>query len=227
MLATRRFSALVASLVLAGGLIAVSGCKPNGGAAGGGGSALSKHEAATDMPIGSKDAKVVLVEYASVTCGHCANFHEKVLPTIKEKYITPGKVRYVFREFPTPPVELAMAGHLIARCAGGEKRDAIIATIMRQQQEMVTQAQGPAGVKQFFMTIAASAGMSETQFDACLKNEPMLKTLADVREGGIAAGVTGTPTIFINGEKFEGPGGREMEPADLVKALDAALTKAG
>jgi protein-disulfide isomerase len=223
MLINRRLTSTIAMIALAGGMLAIASCKPNGGAAGGGGSALSKHEAATDIPVGSKDAKVVLVEYASVTCGHCATFHEKVLPTLKEKYITPGKVRYVFREFPTPPVELAMAGHLIARCAGADKREDIIATIMRQQQDMVVQAQGPTGTKQFFMTIAASAGMSEAAFDTCLKNEPMLKTLADIREGGIAAGVTGTPTIFINGEKLED--NPELEV--VTKALDAALAKAG
>lgn len=224
---TRRMSTAIAMIALTGGLLAVASCKPNGGAAGGGGSALSKYEAATDFPMGSKDAKVVMVEYASVTCPHCANFHNNVLPALKEKYITPGKVRYVFREFPTPPIELAMAGHLIARCAGGEKRDAVISTIMRQQMEMVTQAQGPTGAEQYFKTLAASVGMSDGQFSECLKNEAMLKTLADVREGGIAAGVTGTPTIFINGEKFEGPAGREMETPDLVKALDAAVAKAG
>ena len=227
MLLTRRLKNVFAVMALAGGVLALASCNQSGGAAGGGGSALSKHEAASDMPMGSKDAKVVLVEYASVTCGHCANFHANVLPTIKEKFITPGKVRYVFREFPTPPVELAMAGHLIARCAGGEKRDLVISTIMRQQQELVTQAQGPTGAEQYFKTLAASVGMSDGQFDACLKNETLLKTLAEVREGGIGAGVTGTPTIFINGVKFEAPGGREMEPSHLVKALDAALVKAG
>jgi protein-disulfide isomerase len=224
---TRRVTTALAMIALTGGLLAVASCKPNSGAAGGGGSALSKYEVATDFPMGSKDAKVVMVEYASVTCPHCANFHNNVLPTIKEKYITPGKVRYVFREFPTPPVELAMAGHLIARCAGGEKRDLVIGTIMRQQQEMVVQAQGPTGAEQYFKTLAASVGMSDSQFSECLKNEAMLKTLADVREGGIAAGVAGTPTIFINGEKYEGPAGREIETPDMVKALDAALAKAG
>jgi protein-disulfide isomerase len=224
---TRRLTTVIASLVLAGGILGLNACKPGGAGTAGGGSALSKYEAATDFPMGSKDAKVVMVEYASVTCPHCANFHNNVLPALKEKYITPGKVRYVFREFPTPPVELAMAGHLIARCAGGDKRDTIISTIMRQQQEMVTQAQGPTGSRQFFLNVAASAGMSEAQFEACLKDEAKLKILADVREGGIAAGVTGTPTIFINGEKYVGPVGREMETGDLVKALDAALAKAG
>jgi protein-disulfide isomerase len=226
MLINRRVTTIVATLALAGGLLALSACKPGANSAGGGGSALSKHEAATDMPEGSKDAKVVMVEYASVTCGHCANFHNNILPTLKEKYITPGKVRYVFREFPTPPVELAMAGHLIARCAGGEKRELVIATIMRQQQEMATQAQGPTGAEQYFKTLAASVGMSDGQFKACLSNEPMLKVLADVREGGIKAGVEGTPTIFINGEKFTAPTGREIEVGDVTKALDAALAKA-
>jgi protein-disulfide isomerase len=222
---TRRNSTFVASFVLMAGMLGLVACKPGGGATGGGG--ISKYENATDFAMGSKDAKVVMVEYASVTCGHCANFHNNVLPTLKEKYITPGKVRYVYREFPTPPIELAMAGHLIARCAGGEKRDTIISTIMRQQQEMVTQAQGPTGSRQFFLNVAGSAGMSEAQFDTCLKNEDLLKVLAEVREGGIAAGVAGTPTIFINGEKFEKPTGGEMEAGDLDKVLDAALAKAG
>jgi protein-disulfide isomerase len=222
---TRQMTKAVATIALTAGLLAVASCNPASKNAGGG-SAQSQYETATDFPVGSKDAKIVLVEYASVTCPHCANFHNNVLPTLKEKYITPGKVRYVFREFPTPPVELAMAGHLIARCAGADKRDLVIGTIMRQQQDMVTQAQGPTGAEQYFKTLAASVGMSEGQFTACLKNEELLKTLADVREAGIKAGVTGTPTIFINGTKFEGPGGREMEVGDLEKALDAALAKA-
>jgi protein-disulfide isomerase len=223
---TRRLTTALAMIALMGGVSAVASCKPNSGVAGGGGSALSKYEAATDIPMGSKDAKVVMVEYASVTCGHCANLNNKVLPEIKEKYVKTGKVRYVYREFPTAPVELAMAGHLVARCAGGEKRDLVIDTIMRQQQELFTQAQGPTGAEQFFKTLAASVGMSDGQLDACLKNEALLKTLADVREAGLAAGVGGTPSIFINGEKFEGPAGREMETPDLAKALDAAIAKA-
>jgi protein-disulfide isomerase len=227
MLMTRKMTKAVAAFVLAAGLLAAASCNPASNSGAGGGGGLSKYETATDIPLGSKEAKIVMVEYASITCPHCANFHNNVLPTLKEKYITPGKVRYVFREFPTPPVELAMAGHLIARCAGADKRDLVISTIMRQQQDMVTQAQGPTGAEQYFKTLAASVGMSEGQFNACLKNEDLLKTLADVREGGLKAGVTGTPTIFINGTKFEGPGGREMEASDLEKALDAALTKAG
>jgi protein-disulfide isomerase len=219
----RFFGSATKFTVVATALI-LSACSPSAGGKPAG-SPSSALENATDFPMGSKDAKVVMIEYASITCPHCANFHTNVLPTIKEKYITPGNVRYVFREFPTPPVELATAGHLLARCAGGEKRDQIIDALMRGQTDMVTQAQGPSGVRQALLNVAVSAGMNEAQFDACMANQDQLKILVDVQEDGVKAGVTGTPSIFINGEKFEGPGGREMTAEDVSKALDAALTK--
>jgi protein-disulfide isomerase len=221
-----RASKIVTSIALLGAMVTLAACN-NAGPPGGGAGALSKYEVATDISTGSKDAKVVLVEYASVTCSHCANFHNKVLPTIKEKYVTPGKVRIVYREFPTSPVELAMAGHAIARCAGGEKRDLVISTIMRQQMELFTQAQGPTGADQYFKTLAASVGMNEAAYKACLSNEEVLKTLVAVKEGGDKAGVQGTPAFFINGVRFEGPGGREIEAKDMIPALDAAIAKAG
>lgn len=214
-----------AKLAVVATALVLSACSPSSGGKSGGAPA-SALETASDFPMGSKDAKVVMIEYASITCPHCANFHTNVLPTIKEKYVTPGKVRYVFREFPTPPVELAMAGHLMARCAGGEKRDQIIEALMRGQQELVTQAQGPAGAKQALLNVAVSAGMNESQFDACMANQDLLKVLVEIQESGVKAGVQGTPTIFINGEKFEAPGGREMTAEDVTKALDAALAKA-
>jgi protein-disulfide isomerase len=232
MSATRRRLAVTA--LCAFGLVAaaaVAACQPGGtapGAAGGGaGKALSKHEQASDLPMGSKDAKVVLVEYASITCPHCANFHTQVLPAVKTKYVDTGKVRYVFREFPTSPLEMAQAGHLIARCAGPDKRDGVIDTMMRQQEDLFRQAQGPNGLRQAFMTIARSAGMSDQAFEACLKNEELLKLLVEVRASGIEKGVEGTPTLFINGEKYAAPAGREINAEDMTKALDAALAKAG
>ncbi len=220
----RTFGAAAKFAVVAAAL-ALSACSPSTGGKSGGAPA-SALETASDFPMGSKDAKVVMIEYASITCPHCANFHTNVLPTIKEKYITPGKVRYVFREFPTLPVELATAGHLLARCAGGEKRDQVIDALMRGQRELVTQAQGPLGAKQALLNVAVSVGMNESQFDACMANQDLLKVLVDVQEGGVKAGVTGTPFIFINGESFEGPASREINVDDMTKALDAALAKA-
>lgn len=217
-----RLGLAAASAVMATALL-VSGC--NSGGVAGGGKPASTLEVESDLPMGSKDAKVVLVEYASVTCPHCANFHKEVLPVIKQKYVDTGKVRYIFREFPTPPFELATAGHLMARCAGVDKRNQIIDALMRGQTDWITQASGPLGAKQALLNIAASAGMSEAEFDTCMANEKLLKTLVDIRDGGIKAGVEGTPTLFINGERFEAPTGREMTADDVSKGVDAALAK--
>jgi protein-disulfide isomerase len=222
---SRRAITLFATLALMGGATALTACKPSGGGASGTG-ALSKYELATDIAQGSKDAKVVVVEYASVTCGHCANFHNNVMPTIKEKYVATGKVRFVYREFPTSPTELAMAGHALARCSGA-KRDDVIATIMRQQMDMFAQAQGPIGATQYFTTLGASVGMNEAAVKACFSDETVLKTLSDVKDSGDKAGVNGTPTFFINGELFKAPGGREIEVKDFTPALDTAIAKAG
>jgi protein-disulfide isomerase len=227
-MSTSRRNAFHVLAAAAAGLAAIglAACSPGGGASTGDGKGLSRHEEATDLPVGSKDAKVVMVEYASITCPHCAFFHTKVLPTIKERYVDTGKVRYVFREFPTRPVEIAQAGHLIARCAG-DKRNEVIDALMTRQEELFAQAQGPSGVRQFFLNVAASAGMSEERFEACLKDEALLKTLVDIRQRAIDdLKVAGTPTIFINGKKFEAPTGREITPDDVAVALDAALAKA-
>lgn len=226
--ATRRSTLSFAAACALAALTLAGACNNNGPVAKGDGKGLSKYENGTDIVMGSKDAKVVMVEYASITCPHCASFHTAVLPAIKEKYVTPGKVRYVFREFPTPPLEMAQAGHLIARCAGPDKRNDVIDTLMRQQQELFTQAQGPTGLRQAFLNIAVSAGMSEAQFEDCLKNQELLQVLVDVRQEAIDTyKVGGTPTIFINGELFQAPAGREMTADDVGVALDAALAKAG
>lgn len=187
---------------------------------------LSKYEIATDLPEGSKDAKVVMVEYASVTCPHCARFGKNVMPEVRKNYIQTGKVRYVFREFPTAPVELASAGHLLGRCVDPSKRQAIIDTLMDQQENIYQQAQGPAGAKQAFVDIAKSAGMSEAQFDDCMKDSAKLKMLADIRQYALDHDkVTGTPTVFINGKEVQSPVGREYNFDDIKNAVEAELAK--
>jgi protein-disulfide isomerase len=226
---TRRLttSILATGLVAVLGLAGLASCNQGGGAAGTG-TALSKYELPLDMPVGSPDAKVVLVEYASVTCPHCAAFSNTVKPELKTRYIDTGKVRFVFRDFPTPPIPIAAAGARLARCAGPDKRDAVLDTLFRQQEEIFRQAQGPTGVRQALVDIASAAGMSEAQFDACMQNKEGEEALRAVVEHGRSVDkVTATPTLFINGERFEAPAGREIGTADLFPALDAAIAAAG
>ena len=187
---------------------------------------MSQYEIPSDLAVGSKDAKVVIVEYASVMCPHCANFQNNIVPKIMQNLVEPGKVRYVFREFPTPPVDLASAGHLLGRCVDPSKREAMINALMAQQQDIYVSAQA-GGAKQALLKVAQSAGMNETQFDNCMKDEAKLKTLADVMKYGEEHDkVDATPTVFVNGVRVTPPVGREYEYGDIEKAVSAALAKA-
>ena len=204
--------------------LSIVSCNKNTAASGGN----SKYELATDITSGSKDAKVVMVEYASITCPHCAAFQKDVMPEIKTKYIDTGKVRFAFREFPTPPIEIAMAGHLLARCVSPDKHEAVINALMNTQMEIVTQAQGPTGAKQAFLNVAKSVGMGEGEFDKCMEDKDRLKILADVMEHGQNVDkISGTPTIIINGKTVPQPIGTEYTAKLIGDAIDAELAKVG
>lgn len=220
-LQTPRLVAICALSAVAMATFSIASCSKDG--------AQSSYEIPSDIPQGSADAKVVMVEYASVTCPHCADFGKDIMPSIKTKYIDTGKIRYVFREFPTPPIEIASAGHLLARCVAPNKREAVLNTLMTQQREIVTQAQGPNGAKQALLNIAASVGMSESDFDKCMQDEAKLQTLVDVRNYAIDKdNISGTPTIFINGKNVPQPVGRSHYIVeDVSKLIDEALAKTG
>ena len=154
------------------------------------------YETATDHAMGSVTAPITLVEYASVTCPHCATWSLTVFPEIQKKYIETGKVRYVFREFPTPPVDLARAGHLLTNCAPEEKYFDLLHAQMKQQST-IAQSQD---IKGEFIKLAKSAGMSEADFNACMVNQEEIDKLQAVVQGGVDAGVGFTPTFIVNGD---------------------------
>lgn len=154
-------------------------------------------ENANDHALGSIAAPITLVEYASVTCPHCASWSLSVFPKLKEKYIDSGKVRYVFREFPTPPVDLANAGHLLANCAPEDKFFDLLHVQFKRQTEIRTSSD----IKGEFLKLASSAGMNAADFEACMTNQAEVDRLQSVIIEGENNGVTGTPTFFINGKK--------------------------
>ena len=158
----------------------------------------SAFEVSTDHALGSADAPITIVEYASVTCGHCANWHESVWPDLQAKYVNTGKARYIYREFPTGNVSLATVGHLLANCAGDDKFFGMIGVQMKRQSQILSAG---SGVKDEYVALAKSAGMSEADFDACMSDQDQIDRLNAVADAGSNAGVTGTPTFFINGKK--------------------------
>jgi protein-disulfide isomerase len=151
-----------------------------------------------DLAEGADNAPVTIVEYASMTCPHCAHFHETTYPEMKKKYIDTGKVRFIFREFPLDA--LAAAGSMLARCAGKDKYFPMIDTLFSQQKEWVVQKP-----LQPMLAIAKQAGFTQETFDQCLANQQMLDGIEASRTRAAQKfNVNSTPTFFINGKIFRG-----------------------
>jgi protein-disulfide isomerase len=166
-----------------------------------------------DVVMGKDDAPVTIIEYASMTCSHCATFHNTVYPEMKKKYIDTGKVKYILREFPLDP--LAAAGFMLARCAGGDKYHAMVEMLFNKQKEWVTQNPIPP-----LLALAQQAGFTKDSFEACLKDQKVLEAIESVRtHGAEKLGVQSTPTFFINGKLFRGT----MTMAELDKQIEPLL----
>jgi protein-disulfide isomerase len=151
-----------------------------------------------EMAMGDEKAPITVIEYASMTCPHCAHFSETTFPELKKKYIDTGKVRFIFREFPLD--QLAAAGFILARCAGPDKYFPLIETLFAQQKDWVVQR--PLAP---LTAIAKQAGLSQEAFEACLDNRQMLEGLEKVRnQAAEKFGVNATPTFFVNGKRLSG-----------------------
>ena len=212
----RRLATVFAAALCGATLLA--GCHKSGDAAAsaGGGSATDMINA-PEMTMGSPSAKVKMIEYASDTCSHCARFDAEVFPGFKAKYIDTGRVHYVFREFLTPPAEVAAASFLIARCAGRDKYFNVLDTIFRGQAQMYQSGD----IKGALLHAAEGAGMTDAQFDACLTNEAAGDALsARVQHYAKDDGIDSTPTFVINGKKMD-----PNTPATMAN-LDAAIAEA-
>ncbi len=177
---------------------------------------LMKPDALPDMSMGNDKASVTVIEYASMTCPHCAHFQETTFPELKKRYIDTGKVRYIFREFPLDA--LAAAAFMLARCAGEKDSSryfALIDTMFRQQRTWAIERPIPP-----MMAIAKQAGFSEQSFNACLANQKMLDGIESIRQRAVDKfRVQSTPTFFINGTAY--PGALEID--EFSKLIDAQL----
>jgi len=166
-----------------------------------------------DQVQGAAEAPVTIIEYASMTCPHCAHFAETTYPELKKRYIDTGKVRYIFREFPLD--QLAAAGALLARCAGEGKYFPMIETLFSQQKTWAVQKPIPP-----LLAIAKQAGFTQQSFEQCLANQALLDQIDQVRQRAADKfGVNSTPTLFINGKKT--PGALTIE--DLEKEIQPYL----
>ena len=169
-----------------------------------------------DFSLGSPDAPVKIVEYASYTCPHCADFHGKVFQKLKAEYIDTGKVYFTLREVYFDRYGLWAA--MVARC-GGEMRYFGIHDMLFDQQQEWAASPDPATVVASLRTIGKAAGLDDAALDVCLNDQPGAEALIKQFEANMAAdGVEGTPTIFVNGEKHS-----NMAWEDFKKIIDTAL----
>jgi protein-disulfide isomerase len=167
-----------------------------------------------DLVLGNADAPITVVEYASMTCGHCAHFHTTVFPTLKEKYIDTGKVRFIMREFPLD--NLAAAASMLARCAGDGKTFPLISVLFAKQDEWAFVKGDP---RPELLKFAKQAGFTQESFEKCLTDQKLLDDISNVRSRAAETfGVNATPTFFVNGKKLNGVG-----LADFEKAFEPIL----
>ena len=174
-----------------------------------------------DMSMGSPTAKVTLVEYASVACPHCGDFNNNVFPAFKAKYIDTGKVRYVAREALTGDPSIAAAGFLTARCAGKDNYFKVVDAIYHGQEEMARTGDPHA----VLLNIARSVGMTDAQFDACIKDEKALAALQARWDRYVKDDkVDSTPTFVVNGKMLQ-PGEKTLAQLDAAVAEAEAAPK--
>ena len=208
--AMSRRAAITAAALTA--MVSLAGCN-SGGATG---------AADGDMAIGAAEgAKVTVVEYASVTCHVCAAWQAENWDNFKRAYVDTNKVRYVFREIPTPPAEVAIAGFAVARCAGDtEKYFQVVHELLSSQEEM------RADPRATLFRVGNGAGLSNERIEQCITDEAALTGAEERAQAARTAGVEGTPTFFVNGVKIITPGSQSgTSLADLSKAIDAELAK--
>jgi protein-disulfide isomerase len=166
-----------------------------------------------DVVLGSDKAPVTVIEYASMTCPHCAHFSVTTFPEFQKRYIDTGKVRFIFREFPLDT--LAAAGFMLARCAGNDKFMPIVETLFAKQPEWVVQKP-----IEPLKAIAKQFGFTEDSFNQCLANQKVLENIEAVRDRAAQKlGVNSTPTFFVNGKKLIG----DVTMETLSKEIDPYL----
>jgi protein-disulfide isomerase len=164
-----------------------------------------------EMSIGAEDAPITMIEYASMTCPHCAVFHADTFEALKTKYIDTGKVRLVFREYPLD--RLAFFASKLARCAGADGFFPMLEVLFKQQQNWA-RSKDPEGA---LARIGRLAGIDQESFDACMNDEAITKVVLENRmTGETKHKISSTPSFVVNGQIIAG--GRTIENFDIIFA---------
>lgn len=170
-----------------------------------------------ERSLGADDAPVTMIEFSSLTCPHCADFHAEILPKIKEQYIKSGKLRLVYRDFPLDP--LATAAAMLPHCVGPDRYFGLLEALFRSQSTWA-RSQEPAKELE---RLSRFAGLSPAEFQACLNNRDLLEAIQQrANEARNEYNITSTPTFIVNGQKIVGASGFEEFQAVIDEQLGSA-----
>ena len=174
--------------------------------------------------LGNANAPVTIIEYGSLTCGHCAHFSNTVFPKIKANYINTGKVKFIFRPLPTPPANLSAGMQVIADCEGGSKRFKLIETYFAHQNDIFKNARANGGVLEYLITLAnKTTGISKTKINACLQDQSKIEAITASEKSAQKLGIDSTPTLVINGKILKVSETTELDYKAVSTGINQAL----
>jgi len=165
-----------------------------------GGSAIAAEaiDYGAEMVLGAEDAPITVIEYASMSCGHCALFHGQTFPDLKKHYIDTGKVKFIFREFPIN--RPALEGAMLARCAGPDRFFGFLKLLFTKQDKWAV-----ADSHDKLVSVVKLGGMKSSTVEQCLENEKLQDSILQTRmKGEQEFEISSTPTFIINGNKVAG-----------------------
>jgi protein-disulfide isomerase len=178
------------------------------------GSARAADAPATAHVLGNAEAPITIIEYASLTCPHCAEFDKTVLPQLKTTYIDTGKAKLIYRDFPLDGV--ALKASMIARCLPSERYFAFIDALFKQQNNWASGGDPKVGLQR----MARLAGMGQDTFDKCFDDKQIEdQVLAERLEGSRQFNIQGTPTLIVNGKTTDGNSFEDLDK--MLKPLAA------
>jgi protein-disulfide isomerase len=155
---------------------------------------------AGDRVLGKADAPITIIEYASLTCPHCADFNKEIMPELKARYVDTGKAKLVYRDFPLD--QWALRASMLARCAPAEKYFSFVDVLFQNQASWATAKDPMAALEK----LGKLGGVSGDQFQACMANQGLADSILGERlRGANELKVEGTPTLFVNGKKIDTP----------------------
>ncbi len=154
-----------------------------------------------EMTLGAEDAPITIIEYASFTCPHCANFHTNVFKDLKADYIDTGKVKFIYREVYFDRFGL-WAG-MLARCGGADKYFGFVDLLYSRQKEWLAGGAEPATIIANMKKLGRIAGQTDETMDACMEDQETAQALVEeFQKNATADEINSTPTFMIDGEQF-------------------------